>query len=261
MRAIRRSHPGWLELAMFAIAYMGYFAVRAWSSGDASRAVANAAGIFRLERGLGLDWEHAAQGAVVGHSALVHTVNAVYIWGHWPLLIAGGFVLFHLGRQEYGRLRTVILLSGALGLVVFALFPVAPPRLAAVGLQDTVAQQAATYHSVLLPSLVNQYAAMPSFHAGWNLLLGIELFRASRNLLVRALAIAAPMTMAFAVLATANHFVLDVLGGAVAVILPLLAVSWIESRFDHPYSAPGRCGAPPMPSPRARANVGCTQRR
>jgi PAP2 superfamily len=254
MRTLRRAHPGWFELAVFALAYASYFGVRALTRGDITHAVANAVAVLRLERRLDLDWEDAAQGIVVGRGALVDAANAVYIWGHWPLLIAGGFVLFHLGRHEYRRLRTVILVSGALGLVVFALFPVAPPRLAAVGLQDTIAQRAAAYHSVLVPSLVNEYAAMPSFHAGWNLLLGIELFRVSRNVLVRAFAIAAPVTMAFAVVATANHFVLDVLGGAVAVILPLVALAWLDQ-----YSARAGRGSAPMLSRRSGGNVGGTK--
>jgi len=210
---------------MIALAYAAYFGVRALTRGDVSRAVAHAADILRLERRLDLDWETAVQGVVIGRGALVDAVNAVYVWGHWPLLIVGGFLLFHLGRQEYLRLRTVILVSGALGLVVFGLFPVAPPRLAPIGLQDTVALHAKAYHSILVPSLVNEYAAMPSFHAGWNLLLGIELFRVSRNVFVRAFAVAAPLAMAFSVVATANHFVLDVLAGAVVVVVPLVALS------------------------------------
>jgi hypothetical protein len=228
MRTLRRAHPGWFELAMVALAYASYFGVRALTRGDVSRAVAHAAGILRLERRLDLDWETAAQGVVIGRGALVDAVNAVYVWGHWPLLIVGGFLLFHLGRQEYLRLRTVILVSGAVGLVVFGVFPVAPPRLAPSGLQDTVALHAEAYHSILVPSLVNEYAAMPSFHAGWNLLLGIELFRVSHNVFVRAFAVLAPLAMAFSVVATANHFVLDVFAGAVVVVLPLVAVSRLD---------------------------------
>lgn len=219
---------------MFALAYVSYFGVRALTRSDVSRALGNAVDVLRVERHLHLDWEGAAQGVVIGRGALVDAVNAVYIWGHWPLLIVGGVLLFHVGRPEYRRLRTVILISGGLGLVVFALFPVAPPRLADTGLQDTVALRAGAYHSVLLPSLVNEYAAMPSFHAGWNLLLGIELFRVSHNLLVRAFAVVAPATMAFVVVATANHFVVDVIAGAVAVILPLVVVFWLEGRTDDP---------------------------
>jgi membrane-associated phospholipid phosphatase len=87
---------------------------------------------------------------------------------------------------------------------------------------------------VLPPSLVNEYAAMPSFHAGWNLLLGIELFRVSQNLLLRAFGLVMPVAMAFAVVATANHFVLDVVGGALVVMTALLLVTWLERRRTRP---------------------------
>ena len=215
---------------MFALAYATYFGVRAFTEGKVANAIANAIDLVHVERDLDLDWEDAVQGLVLGEHALVDAVNAMYIWGHWPLLIVGGFLLFHLGQAEYRRLRTVILLSGALGLVVFAIFPVAPPRLAPVGLQDTVTLHSQTYRTVLPPSLINEYAAMPSFHAGWNLLLGIELFRVSQNALLRTFGVLMPAAMAFSVVATANHFILDVVGGALVVIAALALVSWFEGR-------------------------------
>jgi hypothetical protein len=230
MRTFRRSHPGWFELAVFAAAYLTYFGVRAFTQGNVGRAVDNALDLVHVERELDLDWEDALQGLITGERALVDAVNAMYIWGHWPLLIFGGILLYRLGRREYGRLRNVVLISGGLGLIVFALFPVAPPRLAGVGLQDTITLHAQTYRTVLPSVLVNEYAAMPSFHAGWNLLLGIELFRASRHLLVRGFAVVMPATMAFAVIATANHYVLDVVGGASVVLAALGLVSWLEVR-------------------------------
>jgi membrane-associated phospholipid phosphatase len=230
MRTFRRAHPGWFELAVFAAAYLTYFGVRALTQGNVGRAVDNALEIVHVERRFDLDWEDALQGLVLGERALVDAVNAMYIWGHWPLLVVGGVLLYHLGRREYRRLRNVVLISGGVGLLVFALFPVAPPRLAGVGLQDTITVHAGAYRSALPPALVNEYAAMPSFHAGWNLLLGIELFRASRHLLVRGFALVMPATMAFAVIATANHYVLDVVGGAAAVIAALGLVSWLEAR-------------------------------
>ena len=230
MRALRHAHPGWFELAVFAAAYATYFGVRALTEGKVADAVDNAIELVHVERKLDLNWEDAVQGLVLGEQALLDAVNAVYIWGHWPVLIIGGFLLFHLGQGEYRRLRTVILLSGALGLVIFAVFPVAPPRLAPVGLQDTVTLHSEAYRTVLPPSLINEYAAMPSFHAGWNLLLGIELFRVSRNLFVRGFALVMPMAMAFAVIATANHYVLDVVAGAAVVVVALLIVTRLEQR-------------------------------
>ena len=86
------------------------------------------------------------------------------------------------------------------------------------------------YRTVLPPSLINEYAAMPSFHAGWNLLLGIELFRVSHNALLRTFGVLMPAAMAFSVVATANHFILDVVGGALVVIAALALVWWFEAR-------------------------------
>jgi hypothetical protein len=230
MRTLRRAHPGWFEVAVFAIAYATYFGVRALTEGSVPAAMTHAVEVLRFERHLDLDWEDAVQGLVIGEHALVDVANAIYIWGHWPVLIAGGFLLYHLCPDEYRRLRTVILVSGGFGLVIFALFPVAPPRLAPVGLLDTVTLHAGGYRKALPPSFINEYAAMPSFHAGWNLLLGIELFRVSRNVALRAFAVLMPMAMAFSVVATANHFVLDVFAGAGVVVTALLLVTWHEKR-------------------------------
>lgn len=230
MQALRRTHPGWFELGVFALAYLTYFGVRALTEGNVATAVSNAIDLVHVERRFDLDWEDAIQGLVLGEHTLVDAVNAMYIWGHWPLLIVGGLLLFRLGPAEYRRLRTVILISGGLGLIVFALFPVAPPRLAPVGLLDTVTLHSETYRRVLPPSFINEYAAMPSFHAGWNLLLGIELFRVSQHVLLRAFGVLMPGAMAFSVIATANHYVLDVVAGAAVVIVALLIVSRLERR-------------------------------
>jgi hypothetical protein len=217
-----RTRPGLRELAIFVAAYLTYFGVRAVTQGHPGSAVDNALWLFDVERRIGMAWEQGLQEVVLRRHAVVDLVNAVYIWGHWPVLIVGGVLLFHLRRRQYYALRTVCLISGALGLLVFALFPVAPPRLANLGV-DTVTLEAGSYRTVLPPSLVNEYAAMPSFHAGWNLVLGIALFRATRHLAVRVFAVLMPVLMALAVVATANHYVLDVLAGAAIV----LAAMWL----------------------------------
>src|SRR4029079_18928630 len=132
-----------------------------------------------------------------------------------------GILLFRYRRDHYVRLRDACLLSGLVGLVVFSVFPVTPPRLTDLPLIDTVTRNDAGYRQLVPPSLVNQYAAMPSFHAGWNLLLGIVVFGATRNPLLRALSVLGPSAMIVAVVATANHFVVDVIAG-VAIVLACL---------------------------------------
>jgi hypothetical protein len=273
----RRLLPSWAarrELAVFAAGYLTYFGVRALTEGEPSRAFANAASVLRLEVGLGLDWESAVQSVVLRSGWLVDVANAVYIYGHWPVLVVAGVLLFRYRRSHYYRLRNVCLLTGLIGLAIFALFPVAPPRLTDIPIVDTVTRDAEGYRQVLPPSLVNEFAAMPSFHAGWNLLVGIVVFQATRNVLIRALAVAMPAAMIWAVVATANHFVVDVLAGVAIVLAALVVVVRAEHRRtartlgrgnahvrgDRHRSGPGAvrrgapCGERPRPAVRRRGS-------
>jgi hypothetical protein len=222
MRQLRR-HPGRRELLVFAIGYLTYFGVRAVTEGRTDVALRNAASLIHLERVLGIAWEGAIQSVVISSRLLQDLVNSIYIYGHWPLMVVAGVLLFRYRREQYYTLRDVCLLTGLLGLVIFALFPVAPPRLTGLSVVDTITRGSPGYRQLLPAGLVNQYAAMPSFHAGWNLAVGIAVFRATRHWALRAFAIAMPVAMAFSVIATANHFVIDVVIG-VLLVLSALAV-------------------------------------
>ena len=211
------------ELGIFGVAYLVYFGVRAATEGTAATAMHNAMDLIRLEQRLGIAWEGALQEGIVGSRLLVDAANAIYIYGHWPVIVVCGVLLFRHRRDHYYRLRNACLLSGLVGLAIFVLYPVAPPRLTDLPLVDTVTRGAEGYRQVIPRDLVNQYAAMPSFHAGWNVLLGIVVFQATRHVLLRALAVAGPAAMVVAVVATANHFVIDVVAG-VAIVLAGLAV-------------------------------------
>lgn len=216
-----RRHPGRRELAVFATGYLTYFGVRAVTEGRIDDALNNAASLLHVERSLGIAWEGAIQGIVAGSQTLQALANAVYVYGHWPVLIGAGLLLYRYRRDHYYTLRNACLLTGLLGLFVFALFPVAPPRLTDLPLMDTFTGGSPAYRQILPPDLVNQYAAMPSFHAGWNVALGIVVFRATRHWALRAFAVLMPLAMAFAVVATANHFVIDVVVGVTLVLVAL----------------------------------------
>ena len=123
-----RRHPGQRELAVFAAAYLTYFGVRAVTEGRVDRALDNASSLLHVERYIGIAWEGTVQSIVAGSQALQDIVNWIYILGHWPVIIGAGVLLFRYRREHYYTLRNVCLLTGALGLVIFALFPVAPPR-------------------------------------------------------------------------------------------------------------------------------------
>jgi hypothetical protein len=237
------------EATLVALAILLYFGIRNATVGSADAAFANAERLLDFERALGLAREGAIQGTVAGSEALVTLVNWVYIWGHWPVILTAAVVLYVRDRRRYVLLRNALFVSGAIGFLFFALFPVAPPRLLSLGLVDTVTEQSHAYRALQPPGLTNQYAAFPSLHVGWNVLVGIVLFVATTSLAARAFAIASPLAMAFAVVATANHFVVDVAAG-VAVVLVGLGVALAIQRRDSAATLGRRDSRPGRSSPR-----------
>jgi hypothetical protein len=209
------------EVFVAVLAVLAYFGVRNLTAGAADEAFANAGRIADLEERFGLDWEHALQQPFLDEQTFVTLFNWIYIWGHWPVIVVTAVALYRLRPDRYVLLRNAIFLSGAVGFLFFALFPVAPPRLVDPALVDTVTQHSDAYRALQPPGLTNQYAAFPSLHFGWNLLVGIVLWGTTTRLLVRTFAVAGPLAMSAAVVVTANHFVLDVAGGLLLVLAAL----------------------------------------
>jgi hypothetical protein len=209
------------EAFVAVLAVLAYFGVRNLTAGAADEAFANAGRIADLEERFGLDWEHALQQPFLDEQTFVTLFNWIYIWGHWPVIVVTAVALYRLRPDRYVLLRNAIFLSGAVGFLFFALFPVAPPRLVDPALVDTVTQHSDAYRALQPPGLTNQYAAFPSLHFGWNLLVGIVLWGTTTRLLVRTFAVAGPLAMSAAVVVTANHFVLDVAGGLLLVLAAL----------------------------------------
>ena len=225
-----RAHAAARELALVALAALAYFGVRNMTVGSAVIAVDNAERLLRLERGLGIAWEATLQSWLLAHGALVTAANWVYIWGHWPVILTVGVVLYRSRHDRYVLLRNAMLVSGALGFVFFAFFPVAPPRLMDLPLVDTVTRDSNSYRALQPPGLTNQYAAFPSLHFGWNVLVGVAVWGASTQLAVRTFAVLGPLAMGAAVVLTANHYLVDVAGGLAVVLVGLAAARAIERR-------------------------------
>ncbi|HSK15043.1 MAG TPA: phosphatase PAP2 family protein [Gaiellaceae bacterium] len=244
------------EVALVGFAVLVYFGVRGQTEGRVEEAFANADEVLRAEEALGIDWGLQAQDLILGHDALVAVTNWVYVYGHWPVIAGAAVFLYARRRDKYVLLRNAMIVSGLIGFFFFAAYPVAPPRLAQPGIVDTVTLRSSGYRALQPPALTNQYAAMPSLHAGWNLLVGMVLFQATRHLAVRAFAVAMPAAMAFAVVATGNHFVLDVVVGIAVVLAAYLAVRLAETRTlgggERPRETSDQAGEP---SVRDRAQV------
>jgi PAP2 superfamily len=229
LMAVRRQHAlqpaprlaAAREIALVTAAWLVYFGVRAISEGRASAAFDHSLAIWELERSLGIDWEMALQEVTLGNHALMTLANWVYIWGHWPVIAVVAVWLYRRRRDGYRLLRNAMFISGAIGMVVFAVYPVAPPRLVDLGLVDSVTTWSHAYRALQPPSLTNPYAALPSLHFGWNLLVGIMVVSSARSTLLRVVGGVFPFAMMLAVVATANHYVLDVVAGGALALLGL----------------------------------------
>ena len=141
--------------------------------------------------------------------------NWVYIWGHWPLIAVSAAWLFRHRPDAYRLMRTAIFASGAIGMIIFLAYPVAPPRLTGLGLTDTVTSYSHAYRALQPPSLMDRYAALPEPA----LRLGPARrphARALPSAPARCASLGAlmPVAMALAVVMTANHYVLDVSSAA-----------------------------------------------
>jgi len=222
------------EVVLIALAVVAYFGVRGLTEGGRDAAVHNALRVIDVERLFGVSSGQRLQDALLQFPGTETAMNIVYIWGHWPVIFLVACWLFAARHRTYCLLRNAFLISGAVGLIVFATFPVAPPRLAGLGVEDTITQHSYAYRVLQPPAFVNQYAAMPSLHFGWDLLIGGALVVEARWRVFRVLGALLPALMAIAVLATANHFVLDVIAGTVVAALGLLAAIALRRWRERP---------------------------
>ncbi|MBI5947684.1 MAG: phosphatase PAP2 family protein [Chloroflexi bacterium] len=241
------------ELVVVLAAVAAYFLVRGLTEGSRDDALRNARWLLDFERATWTAWEDEGQDLIVGHSSMVTLFNWVYMYGHWPVIAVAGAWLYLRRPHTFFLLRNACLISGTIGIVVFATFPVAPPRLLDSEFVDTVTLHSRAYRVLQPPAFVNQYAAMPSLHFGWNLLVGWALVREGRYWPVRLFGWVLPVLMALAIVLTANHFVIDGIAGA-AVALAGLAVAILLRRIAlPPRISPWFWGDPEIPPARVAA--------
>jgi len=190
-------------------------------------ALSHGAGVLGLERTLDIDPELGLDRWLAGHHTLGLVVSDYYDNAHFLVtLILLGW-LWARRADLYRPLRNTLVLVNVIGFVVFWLYPVAPPRmLTGEGFHDIAVSTHAfgSWHTGTLASAANQLAAMPSLHMAWAAWCTVALWRVSTRVWVRVLALLYPCMTAFAVMATGNHYLLDILAGLMTLGLAL----WIE---------------------------------
>jgi hypothetical protein len=203
------------ELLVVVVAYFAYMYTRYLVFDDVQViAVANAKNVISLEQSLGLFWEPQwQQWALTSARFLVVFFNWAYIITFGPIIIATALILYFANRARYRYYRNIVLLSFVFALVAFMLFPLAPPRMMAGHFVDTIKSFGPVFYaSREFANFYNPYAAMPSLHFGWTVMFGI-LFLRTPNKWVRIFGVIYPTMTLFAITITANHYIMDAIGG------------------------------------------------
>ncbi|MFF4272018.1 phosphatase PAP2 family protein [Streptomyces sp. NPDC001536] len=225
-RAIARP-PLVRELLLVAGLFLVYKFGRQLATGHTGEAFRNAHRVWDLERAVHLPGEGDVQNLLLHGDSLVHIANTYYATIHFPATAAFLVWLYLRRPAHYVWSRRVLAAVTGAALVVHLVFPLAPPRmLAATGLVDTAREYGpSVYGPPQTDHLSNQFAAMPSLHFGWALMVAIGLIVATRSRW-RGLWLLHPLLTLLVIVGTANHYWLDaivaaaMLGIALAVVRP-----------------------------------------
>lgn len=245
----------WREVLIAGVFYLVYSIVRN-TQGSASvsdekayaEALGNALKVIRLEEVLGIYREEALQQLFLGWRAFIEFWNLFYGTFHFVVTIFALVLLYRKFPLRYRKWRNTLAVTTGLALIGFATYPLMPPRLlpASHGYVDTLKVFGSpwSFDSGAMNKISNQYAAMPSLHFAWAMWSACALVPALRRGWSKALAAAYPVATLFAVVVTANHFVLDAVAGVVVLVVGGVIGFALAARF-------GPSGPEPEPEPHA----------
>lgn len=214
------------QLSLFIAADLFYETVRGIVEGRAQVAFTNARAIVEIEREMGLFFEQSLQSSLINTHWIIEVANWTYMNSH--LLVTTAFLVWlYLSRNSsFYFVRNMFLAAMGLALIGYLAVPTAPPRmLASLGFIDTIAEVSnVKTDSSAVHAFINPYAAIPSMHMAFALMISIPAVMLVKRKAFKVLWGIYPLLVLFAIVVTANHFWLDAaLGAIVAAAAALFA--------------------------------------
>ncbi|WP_255950905.1 phosphatase PAP2 family protein [Streptomyces odontomachi] len=245
LRRPRRPHL-WFEILLIVASYEIYSLIRSIVPQQRAMAIRNADWLWELERRLGIAVEGVVNRAVNSETWLIVGMNYYYATLHFAVTICVLIWLYRHHPGRYAATRLVLLVTTASALIGYYAYPLAPPRLISGTFVDTVvAHHTWGSMSESLKDVSNQYAAMPSMHVGWSLWCGLTIFCLAKSPWARTFAVLYPTATTVVIVATANHFWLDAVGGAICLVFGYGVARWWYGAL--PYALPRLIPAPRAP--------------
>jgi len=243
-RTASSPHRGSIEVATLAALYLVYELVRGQGHATVAVARAHTDWVVNLERSLHIFGERAVQRAAEAVPGVPTILGISYIVLHFAGTTAFLVWLYRRHPERFPLVRNTLIVATGIALTLYVIFPVAPPRLAALGFADTVSHNAkVNLSSDLLGSLYNPFAAVPSLHFGYALLVGVTLGALARRRFVRVLGWSYPVVMLFVIVGTGNHFFFDAAAGALTIGAGYVTARRLDSARRAPRTRPVRGSA------------------
>jgi membrane-associated phospholipid phosphatase len=244
LRARRRgrSQASWLpkdwpdalrQIGLFALADVCYETVRGVAENNTALAFQNARNVVDIERDLGLFFEQSVQAWAMSERLLIDLANFAYVNSHFVVTTAALVWLYLRHNDQFYFVRNMFMVAMGLALVGYVAMPTAPPRfLPELGFVDTIAYYAEVRHdSAFVTLFVNPYAAMPSMHVAFSLMLALPAVLLVRSFAVKLLWASYPLLVTMVVIVTGNHWWLDAFVGALVALTAGLVARTVLSRM------------------------------
>ena len=233
----------WLQFAIFWSFYVAYEGSRTLAEGDRYVAMRNALDVRRAQDLLGINWERAIQDwAMNGPDIVMAVANWTYFNCQFTITYALLLFIYFRRNHAFYFIRNALLTTSFAGLVGYILLPTAPPRMmGGLGFVDTLQQTSVNHQSSIISFFSNPYAAMPSLHTAYAVIIGCAGVLVFAHPVIRALWIGYPALVVFSIVATANHWLLDAAVGAFVALFALL-FAFAANRGRIPTLATARAG-------------------
>ncbi|MGQ0536096.1 MAG: phosphatase PAP2 family protein [Methanobacteriota archaeon] len=217
IREILSRNPLW-EFTWLALLFFLYEAARYFVTGEVDEAVQNALLVATWEKAVGIYWEGWMQGLLLSYHGVLRVVNWFYLYAHLSVTLAFLGWVFVSRYPHYRFVRNFLLVTTTFAFVVHWAFPLAPPRsVTTLAIADTLQLLSRVhYGSDVLRWFINPFAAMPSLHFGWSLIVAYGVLKWASGR-ARWLILLYPAAMLGAIVVTGNHFILDAIVAGVVV--------------------------------------------
>ena len=222
-----------VQLSLFVMADILYETVRGIAESNPATAFSNARAIVDFEQSTGLFFEQGLQAWAMGQRVLIDMANFMYVNSHF-VMTTGALVWLYLRHNDrFYFVRNMFMVAMGLALIGYVLLPTAPPRFfPELGFVDTIAYYVNVKHdSGLVALFFNPYAAVPSMHVAFALMISIPAMLVVRSRVAKVLWAGYPLLVTFVVLVTGNHWFMDAVAGAFVAGTSALVATHVLSRL------------------------------